>query len=308
MKVAIIGTGMVGAHAAYALVLSRSAREVVLVDANRDLAQAHAEDIRHATPFAAPARVVAGDYPAIAGADVVLLCCGAGQKPGETRLQLLDRNVAVFRAVLGGVMAHAPGAVLVVASNPVDVMTAVVRRLSGLPEGRVFGSGTMLDSARFRTLIAEHLDVSPLSVHGYVLGEHGDSEVLAWSTVSIAGIPLESFARQSGRPLDGAVRSRVDEGVRRAAYRIIAGKGYTAQGIGAALARIVRVIRDDEHAVHTLSGPAVVDGHEVCLSLPRLLGRNGIGPALRPGLSAPEEAALVASARILAGAMPVLAG
>ncbi len=295
---------MVGAHAAYALVLMRSAREIVLVDMNQALAQAHAEDIRHATPFSAPVRIQAGEYPAIAGADVVLLCCGVGQKQGETRLQLLERNTAIFRSVLTGVMRHAPQALLVVASNPVDVMTAIVRKLSGLPEGRVLGSGTMLDSARFRTLIAEHLGVSPLSVHGYVLGEHGDSEVLAWSTVSISGIPLVSFAEQSGRAIDAAVRQRIDEGVRRAAYRIIAGKGYTAQGIGAALARIVRVIRDDERAVHTLSGPVVIDGREVCLSLPRLLGRNGIGPALHPPLREDEAAALAASAAVLAEAMP----
>jgi len=249
-------------------------------------------------------RIQAGDYPAIAGADVVLLCCGVGQKQGETRLQLLERNTAIFRSVLTEVMRHAPQALLVVASNPVDVMTAIVRKLSGLPEGRVLGSGTMLDSARFRTLIAEHLGVSPLSVHGYVLGEHGDSEVLAWSTVSISGIPLASFAEQTGRAIDPAVRQRIDEGVRRAAYRIIAGKGYTAQGIGAALARIVRVIRDDERAVHTLSGPVLIDGREVCLSLPRLLGRNGIGPALHPPLREDEATALAASAAVLAEAMP----
>ena len=308
MKVAIIGTGMVGAHAAYALVLMRIAREIVLVDKNQGLAQAHAEDIRHSTPFSAPVQIRSGDYPAIAGAEVVLLCCGVGQKPDETRLQLLERNVAVFRSVVADVLRHAPGALLVVATNPVDVMTAVVRRLSGLPEGRVLGSGTMLDSARFRTLIAEHLGVSPLSVHGYVLGEHGDSEVLAWSTVSISGIPLTNFAEQIGLPLDDAVRLRIDAGVRRAAYRIIAGKGYTAQGIGAALARIVRVVRDDEHAVHTLSGPALIDGRTVCLSLPRLLGRNGIGPALYPLLPAGEAADLARSAQVLSEAMPDLDG
>lgn len=302
MKVAIIGTGMVGAHAAYALVLSRSAREIVLVDANQAVAQAHAEDILHATPFAAPARISAGDYPAIAGSDVVLLCCGVGQRQGETRLELLGRNIAVFRQVLDGVMRHAPEALLVVASNPVDVMTEAVRRLTGLPEGRVFGSGTMLDTARFRTLIADHLRVSPLSVHGYVLGEHGDSEVLAWSTVDVGGIPLAEMARQCGRPLDDAARARIDEGVRRAAYRIIAGKGHTAQGIGAALARIVRVIRDDERAVLALSGPAVIDGTACCLSLPRLLGRQGISRPLQPQLAPDEAAALARSAAVLAQA------
>lgn len=303
MKVAIIGTGMVGAHAAYALVLTRSASEVVLVDVNAAVAQAHAEDILHATPFAAPTRVHASDYPAIAGADVVLLCCGVGQRQGETRLELLGRNAAILRGVVGQVLTHAPGAILVVASNPVDVMTEIVRRLAGLPEGRVLGSGTMLDSARFRTLIGEHVGVSPLSVHGYVIGEHGDSEVLAWTTVDIGGIPLVEFARQAGRGVDDAVRARIDTGVRRAAYRIIAGKGHTAQGIGAALARIVRVIRDDERAVLALSGPAMIGGLAVTLAMPRVLGRGGIGPALVPPLAADEATALQASATVLCGAL-----
>jgi L-lactate dehydrogenase len=299
MKVAVVGTGMVGTHAAYALVLTRNAREIVLVDLNRAAAQAHAEDILHATPFAAPARVYAGGYDELAGSDVVLLCCGVGQRPGESRLQLLERNVAVFRTVLTEVLRNAPNAILVVASNPVDIMTEVTRQIAGLPEGRVLGSGTLLDSARFRTLIADHLGVSPLSVHGYVLGEHGDSEVLAWSTVSIGGIPLPHFAQQSGRVFDDAVRARIDAGVRKAAYRIIAGKGYTAQGIGAALARIVRVIRDDERAVLPLSGPAVIAGQQTCLSLPRQLGRNGIGPAVMPQLPPDESDALGRSAQLL---------
>ncbi len=299
MKVAIIGTGMVGAHAAYAIVLTRSASEIVLVDVNAAVAQAHAEDILHATPFSAPARVYAGDFPAIAGADVVLLCCGVGQKPGETRMQLLARNASIFTGVIRQVLTHAPDALLVVASNPVDVMTELVRRMSGLPEGRVLGSGTMLDSARFRTLIGDHVGVSPLSVHGYVIGEHGDSEVLAWSSVDIAGIPLAEFSRQADRVLDDAVRARIDTGVRKAAYRIIAGKGHTAQGIGAALARIVRVIRDDESAVLPLSGPSVLDGQPVTLAMPRVLGRQGIGQALVPPLAAEEMAALLASAAVL---------
>lgn len=303
MKIAVVGTGMVGAHAAYAVVLTRSASEIVLVDVNAAVAQAHAEDILHATPFAAPTRVRAGTYADLAGTGVVLLCCGVGQKPGETRLQLLERNAAIFRTVVAQVLQHAPDAILVVASNPVDVMTELVRRLAGLPEGRVLGSGTMLDSARFRTLIGEHLGVSPLSVHGYVLGEHGDSEVLAWSTVDIGGIPLAEFARQSGRPIDDAVRARIDAGVRKAAYRIIAGKGHTAQGIGAALARIVRVIRDDERAVLALSGPVVLDDGPATLAMPRTLGRGGIGPALVPPLAADEAAALRASAGVLRTAL-----
>jgi L-lactate dehydrogenase len=288
--------------------MTGTASEVILVDLNEKLAQAQAEDILHATPFASPVRVVAGRYEQLRGASVVALCCGVGQRPGETRLQLLERNAAVFHQVIPQVVTAAPEAVLVVASNPVDVMTDVTARIAQLPPGRVVGSGTILDTARFRTLVGEHVGIAPRSIHAYVLGEHGDTEVLVWSSIQIGGVALASFAEQVGRPLTDSVKAQIDERVRRAAYRIIDGKGATYYGIGAGIARMVRAIRDDEQAVLTLSAPGVGVGMvgDVCLSLPRVLGARGVEATLQAALSTEEEAALQRSALILQEATSAL--
>jgi L-lactate dehydrogenase len=310
MKVGIVGSGMVGSSSAYALVMSGAASEVVLVDLNEKLAQAHAEDILHATPFAAAVRISAGQYAQLAGAHAVILCCGVGQRPGETRLQLLERNALVFAQVVPQVVSAAPNAILIVATNPVDVMTDVVTKIAPPPRSHVVGSGTILDTARFRTLLGEHLDISPRSVHAYVLGEHGDSEVLVWSSIQIGGLTLTEFAEQIGRALSSTEKAQIGENVRRAAYRIIEGKGATYYGIGAGLARMVRAIRDDEHAVLTLSAPVegwgTLDGS--CFSLPRVLGAKGIEATLRPALSEDEEAALQHSARLLRQAADSIVG
>jgi len=301
MKVGIIGCGFVGSTAAYAMALEGAASEIVLVDLNLQLAKAQAEDILHATPFAKPVRVVAGDYPDLKGSGVVVLACGVAQRPGENRLRLLERNAKVFEAVVPQVLKYVPRALLVVASNPVDVITSVVAAISGLPPARTIGTGTILDTARFRTLLGEHLHVAPASVHAYVVGEHGDSEVLAWSSADVGGVPLADFARQAGRPITEQARSSIEEGVRRAAYRIIEGKGATYYGIGAGIARIVRAIRSDEGAVLTLSSPSKrIEGLVgVSLSLPRVFGAHGVRAELRPKLSPDEEEALYRSADIL---------
>lgn len=304
MKVGIVGAGMVGSAAGYALALRGAAAEIVFVDARPELALAQAEDIAHAVPFVGSTRVSAGDYGALAGAGVVILAAGVPQKPGETRLSLLSRNADVFADVIAHVMAAAPDALLVVASNPVDVMTGIARKASGLPAGRVIGSGTILDTARFRTLLAEHLQIAPQSVHAAVLGEHGDSEVLAWSTAQVGGEPLAAAAAKLGVALDDAVRARIDDGVRRAAYRIIAGKGATWYGIGAGLARIVQAIRDDQRAVLTVSAltPDVAGIADVTLSLPRVIGAQGVLATLMPDLTGEETALLRHSAELLKAA------
>jgi L-lactate dehydrogenase len=304
MKVGIVGCGYVGSSAAYAMTLQGVPNEIVLVDLNEKLARAQAEDILHATSFSSPVRISAGGYAELAGAEVVVLACGVAQKPGETRLQLLQRNAAVFSAVTGQVLASAPGAILLVASNPVDLITLMVARMTKLPAGRVIGSGTVLDTARFRALLGEHLGLAPHSVHAYVLGEHGDSEVLVWSSARAGGIPLEDFARQTGRSLSEEDRQRIDDGVRRAAYRIIEGKGATYYGIGAGLSRLVRAIRNDEHGVYTVSAPCsdIPEFSSISLSLPRILGRDGIVSTLRPSLIPAEEEAILRSAQVIASA------
>ncbi len=283
------------------MALQGAASELVLVDVNAALASAQAEDIRHATPFATAMSVRAGDYKDLAGAQVIVLACGVNQQPGETRLQLLQRNLAIFQDVTPKVLDNGAGAVLLVASNPVDVITTVVTRLAGDCNGRVFGSGTILDTARFRALLGEWLGVAPQSVHGYVLGEHGDSEVLVWSSAHVGGVPLADFARQRNCPFTPQAIAQIDQEVRSAAYRIINGKKATYFGIGAALSRLVQALGGDEHAVFTLSACATglpeFDG--ISLSLPRIVSAKGIADTLRPQLSDDESAALRQSAELL---------
>ena len=291
--------------AAYTLVLKALVSELVLIDVNAKAALAHAEDILHATPFGRAVRVVAGDYSLLEQADVVVLCCGVGQRPGETRLDLLKRNVAVFSGVVKQVLRYAKDPILLVASNPVDIMTHVTLKLSNLPPTKVIGSGTTLDTARFRALLGEHLGVSPSSIHAYVLGEHGDSEVLVWSSVKVGGVPLPDFAQQIGRYLTDEVIARISDGVRSAAYRIIEGKGATYFGIGAALANIIQTIRDDERRILTVSSLTshVAEFEGTCLSLPRLIGAGGIMAEFRPDLSDPERENLMSSKQILLEAL-----
>ncbi len=301
MKVGVVGAGFVGSTAAFAMVMTGAASEIVLVDANPKLALAQAHDIAHAIPFAHATHVRHGGYESLAGAGAVVLAAGVSQKPGETRLQLLERNARIYADIIPKALAAAPGAVLLVATNPVDVMTQIATRISGLPPGRVVGSGTILDTARFRALLGERLGLTPRSVHAVVVGEHGDSEVLLWSGATAAGLPVEAFAAQTGRPMTAGDRAAIDEGVRRAAYRIIDGKGHTAFGIGGGLARLVEAIRRDERAVITCSilTPDVVGVPEVALSLPRVVGAGGVLGTVMPPMTAEEEAALKRSAEIL---------
>lgn len=292
---------MVGASAAYAIALLGSAREIVLVDINPELARAQAEDIAHALPFGARGTMRAGDYAALDGAAIVIIAAGVGQKPGESRLDLLARNAEVFRAVVGATLSAAPDAVLLIASNPVDVMTGITTRLSGLPATRVIGSGTILDTARFRYLIGQHLGVDPRSIHAYVLGEHGDSEVLAWSSAAVGALPLAEAAANLHAPITDAVRAEIDRGVRGAAERIITGKGATWFGIGAGLARLVSAIGNDERSVHSVSilTPDVVGVPDAPVSIPRVIGRRGVVTDLMPALDPAETEALAHSAGLM---------
>lgn len=311
MKIGIVGCGMVGSASAYALVMSGVGREIVLVDLNKARAEAEANDIYHAVPFAHPLTVRAGDYPDLAGAKVVVIAGGVAQKPGETRLQLLQRNAEVFRQIVPSVLKHAPDAVLLVVTNPVDIMTHLAAKFAAefkVPSTRVIGSGTTLDTARFRALLGRHFDVDPHHVHAYVLGEHGDSEVLAWSQASIAGLSLDEFAKVHGKPLTDADRKQIDENVRRAAYQIIAGKGATYYGIGSAVARIVDVLLHDQRAILSICSriTGVPDCEGVTLALPHLVGGEGAMATIPLVLEAQECEALQRSARILREALKSL--
>lgn len=304
MKTGIVGSGFVGATAAYALVMRGVGRRLVLVDQNRTRAEAEADDILHAVPFANPLEVTAGDYTDLAGCKVVIVSAGVGQKPGETRLQLLERNAQVFKQVIPNILQHAPDAILLIATNPVDVMTHLAARYAaefGVPSSRVIGSGTTLDTARLRSLIGRHLSVDSQHIHAYVLGEHGDSEVIPWSLVTVGGIPLEEFCNAGDISICPDDYEAIDQRVRRAAYHIIEGKGATYYGIGSAIARIVEVILQDERSILTICTPMeeVAGVKDVTVSLPNLVGGEGIIRTFFPTLNEIETSMLQASAQVV---------
>jgi len=315
MKVGIVGAGQVGATTAYAMVMRGIGREVLLVDLNKARAQAEADDILHAVPFAHPLKVAAGDYKDLEGSQVVIITAGVAQKPSQTRLELLKRNADIFAKIVPQILVHAPQAIIVVATNPVDVLTHLTASYAaahGVPSCRVIGSGTTLDTARFRALLGQHLGVDPHHVHGYVLGEHGDSEVLSWSLVTVGGVPLDEFCRQWDICTDEDVRAEIDRGVRQAAYSIIAGKGSTDFGIGSALARITEVILGDQRSILTVCTPVEDVGgvKNVTVSLPHLVGGTGILDTIQLplALNAGEEKALRNSAQIVKQAYQGLLG
>ena len=308
MKVGIVGCGFVGSSGAYAMALKGTVSEIVLVDLNKKLAQGQAEDILHATPFSHPVRVMAGDYPVLADAGVVILACGVGQRPGETRLQLLERNAEVFKKVIPQVLQYAPEALLLVVSNPVDVITQVVTKLSGINPAKVIGSGTILDTARFRALLAEHFGVDPRSVHAYIAGEHGDSEVPVWSLANIAGMPLADFATANGIGHDPARLEEIFEATRDAAYHIIERKGATYYAVAAGLVRICEAILRDQATVLSVSS-LICDYYgidDVYLSVPSVIGRAGVEKTLRLALSAEEASGLRHSADLLKATLMTL--
>lgn len=308
MKVGIVGCGFVGSTAAYAMVMNGVGREIVLVDVNPNRAAAEADDIFHAVPFANPLQVRDGDYSDLKGSRAVILTAGVNQKPGETRLQLLARNGAIFREIVPKILEQAPDAVLIVATNPVDVMTHLTAEIAvarGIPRGRVLGSGTTLDTARFRTLLGEHCGVDSRHIHGYVIGEHGDSEVLTWSSATVAGMPIEDYCDAINKPLSEEVRQQIDTSVRRAAYHIISGKGATYYGIGSALARITKVVLHDQRSIMTVCGlhEEVVGVENVTLALPHLVGGGGLLAKFPIPMTDEEHSALKKSAEILKDAI-----
>jgi L-lactate dehydrogenase len=311
MKIGIIGSGLVGATAAYALVMAGIGRNIVLVDLDRKRAQAEADDIQHAVPFAHPLNITAGDYEDLDGARVVIISAGVSQRPGETRMELLGRNAAVFRQVIPSVLKAAPDSILLVATNPVDVMTHMAAHYAaelGVPSHRIIGSGTTLDTARFRTLLGTRFGIDPQHIHGYVIGEHGDTEVLTWSQVSISGLPLDDFRESHDICFDEDEKAAIDQRVRSAAYEIIENKGATYYGIGSALSRIIEVILLDQRSILTLCTvkDTTAGVKNVTLSLPHLLGGAGILDTFTPSLNPGETTALAASAKHIRSAIDEL--
>ena len=291
MKVGIVGAGQVGSATAFALIMRGVARKIVLIDANQQRAEAEAMDIAHATPFAYANKIKAGSYDDLKGCEVVIITAGANQKPGETRIDLLGRNVKIFESIIPQIVKVAPQATLLIAANPVDIMTAVALKLSGFPKEKVIGSGTILDTARFRTLLGYHLGISPKSVHANVLGEHGDSEVLIWSNGDGGTVQIEELARMTNRELTPEVKTQIDDCVRNAAYKIIEGKGATYYGIDGGLCRICQAITTNEYAILTVSTQhEEIEGiKDVCLSMPTVIGKRGVHNIIYPRMSESEH-------------------
>lgn len=300
-KVGLIGVGMVGASFAYALMQRGLATELVLIDQDSARAEGEAMDLNHGLPFVRPMRIRAGDYPDLADADVVVICAGANQRPGETRLDLLQKNAAVFRNIVPQVNEVNPNAIIVIATNPVDILTYISAEIVGLESGRVVGSGTILDTARFRYLLGTHYGVDSRSVHAYIVGEHGDSELALWSLANIGGVPLPTFKGANGQGYDEAALDGILDQTRNAAYEIIQRKQATYYAIGLGLLTIVEAVLRDQNTVMTVASPmrgqyGVTD---IAISLPTIVGRNGIAEVLNLPLSEQEQAAFQHSAETL---------
>lgn len=301
-KVAIIGCGFVGSASAFALMESGLFSEMVLIDVDAERAEGEALDISHGTAFASPIDIYAGTYDDIADAGIVIITAGVGQKPGETRIDLVNKNVAIFKGILGEIRARDFSGILLIVSNPVDILTYVSVKLSGLPECRVIGSGTVLDTGRLKHIIGEHLGVDPRNVHARILGEHGDSELIAWSSAHVAGIPLEDFYNM--RIENGSYeefRRETTELVRNSAYEIIKKKHATYYGIAMAIRRICGAIVRDEKSVLSVSN--YMQGEygisDIALSTPCVVGADGIEVRMPPSLNYREQEQLKASAQML---------
>ena len=301
----MVGAGAVGTAIAYAAQIRGVCRQLALFDLNAEKVRAEVLDLNHGLQFTPMARITGSDELAVcADADVVVITAGAKQRPGQTRLDLAAANVAMCRELVPALVELAPDALVLVVTNPVDVVTYAALQFSGLPSQRVFGSGTVLDSSRLRFLIAEHTGVAVQNVHAYIAGEHGDSEVPLWSTATIGGVPVRDWGAAGERPLDETARALIHNRVVTSAYEIIAGKGATSLAIGLAVSRILEAVLNDEHRV--LPVTSRLDGvhglSDVCLSMPAVVGRAGVERVLATPLSDGEREQLVASAQTVRAA------
>ncbi|MGA2090970.1 MAG: L-lactate dehydrogenase [Endomicrobiales bacterium] len=300
-KISIIGCGNVGMRYAYALIIRGLARQLVLVDMDPRRAEGEAMDLSHGAPYVSPVDVIAGGYPETRDSDIVVITAGKKQKPGQTRQDLVKDNVEIFRSIIPEIVKHSPSAILLIASNPVDVMAYAAWKFSGKPAHEVIGSGTVLDSARFRFELAKHCVIDPHNIHAYILGEHGDSEFAAWSKVMIGGSLFSEYCvvcknnHTCSHPGD---LEKIFQDVRNSAYEIIERKGETSYGIGLALVRITRAILNNENAILPVS--SLVENYaginNVYLSLPAVVNLSGVREVFKLTLSTQEELALQNSA------------
>lgn len=306
-KVAIVGCGFVGAASAFSLMQSGLFSEMVLLDANRDKAEGEALDIAHGIPFARQMKIYAGDYDDIMDAAIIIITAGANQKPEETRLDLVNKNVAIFKSIIPEIAKRNYEGVLLIVANPVDILTYAAIKISGFPQNRVLGSGTVLDTARLKYKLGEHLNVDSRSVHAFIVGEHGDSEVAVWSSANVSGIPLDTFCEMRGHYNHRAATEAIAEEVKNSAYEIIAKKQATYYGIAMSVKRICEAISHDEGSILPVS--SMMHGEfgieDVVLSMPAIVGKDGVETKVPISLDEEEQKKLRESAdtlkQILAG-------
>jgi len=301
LKICIIGAGQVGSTFAYALLMRGLASEIVLIDINRELAEGHAQDLSHGLPYVRPARIYAGDYADCTDADIVVITAGAAQKPGESRLDLTQRNVELFRRMIPDIARYNQQGMIIVVSNPVDILTYATIKFSGFTSHRVIGTGTTLDSARFRFLLSQHCRVDPRNVHAYIIGEHGDTEVPVWSLVHISGVQLDQFCQKCKRGCSMETKQQLFEQVRTAAYHLIEKKGASYHAIGLATLTIVESIVRDQNSILTISN--YLDNYlglsDLCLSVPTIINRRGTLSQIELPLSSEELDGLQRSALVI---------
>lgn len=300
-KAAMIGCGFVGSTAAFALMQSGIFSEMVMIDANRDRAEGEALDISHGLPFARPVKIYAGDYDDIVDAGVIIVTAGASQKPDETRLDLIHKNVEVFKSIIPEIARRGCEGILLIVSNPVDILTYTAIRLSGFPDHRVIGSGTVLDTARLKYLIGEHLGVDNRSVHAFIVGEHGDSELAAWSSANVSGVRLSDFCEMRGHFAHEESEDRIYEEVKNSAYEIIEKKKATYYGIAMAVKRICECIVRNEQSILPVSSMmhGLYGMEDIVLSMPAILGKDGVEDVVPISLDEEEQELLKKSADML---------
>ena len=307
-KAVMVGCGFVGSASVFALMQSGLFSEIAMIDADMDKAEGEAMDISHGIPFAKHMRVYAGDYGDVRDAGIVIVTAGANQKPDETRLDLVHKNVGIFKSIIPEIASRDFKGILLVVANPVDILTAVAQKLSGLPENRVIGSGTVLDTGRLKTRISDHLGVDSRSVHAFIIGEHGDSEIAAFSSANVSGIPLNDFCEMKGHFNHDESEKFIAEDVKNAAYEIIQRKRATYFGVAMAVKRICECIVRDEKSILPVStmmhGEQGIEG--VVLSMPCVVGGDGIETQVPIKLDEDEAKRLKESADILKGIMAEL--
>ncbi|HEY5583381.1 MAG TPA: L-lactate dehydrogenase [Ruminiclostridium sp.] len=300
-KIAIVGTGFVGSTTAYTLMLSGLISEIVLIDINARKAEGEAMDMNHGMPFVQPVKIYSGDYLDCEDADIVVITGGANQKPGETRMVLVNKNTAIFKDVIGNIVKYNTECILLVVTNPVDILTYVTYKLSGFPKNRVIGSGTVLDSARLKYMIGEHMGIDPRNVHAYIIGEHGDTEVPTWSLASIAGISMDDYCKDCKACDSTSFKNETYNNVKNAAYQIIDRKGATYYAVALAVRRIVEAIVRNENSILTVS--SLLEGeyglNDICISIPSQVNSNGIVRIINVPLSDEETRLLNKSAASL---------